>query len=654
MKKLSIVLFLVLFSIRIFALEFSDVVNQFKTYIDDYKRYTPQSELIATVKEELVNLAVYRLYKIQMVGSLEKRELSLTSGDFLTKLYDRYQPSSLEEKIAFAAFLAYLVSDLQGKSLDESTVMKMPAFATAFNIYRTEVRNALSDLLANDLLYLVGLAEKPVISSLSERRVAEITLASRPVLNIDPGRLEGHKEILGAGLLEGLIDSAKEFARRLESEGSSWNDRRILAEARRAVLELINRETGYHQKVLASSIVSSAPKKLDLGWLRFIAYSILIVLMVFIKRFRRFAKLMVFFFVVVEALYILFFYNPVGSVIDSYIYAITVIPTFVFASLLFVVRLLKGKVPGLLEKATLFLGIAAVLLGFWVSAYRDVPEIRMENFGSFHDSVYYGMLKEDVYTGDVSPLKQTVVELNSLVSKEVNQTQDIMRKLMNFLDSLRKEGAFSKINVTPLTIFPTFPSYSSFFEIQNSPHYREEFSDLVSVLNNFTAESKIRYKQINRAVKTLEKELQDVIPYGDEAFRRELMDSINSQLSRNRYSSSVYSSVKRDLESLMTEPSVSASIKVFQFRYGIITMLALAIATIITVIRKGKIAAIMGALAGISSFVAVVNWSDLKIFVQQGVPNLVVKASSGFRPWFFVFVMAISVLFIIINLRKEA
>ncbi|HCZ06227.1 MAG: hypothetical protein PWP37_211 [Thermotogota bacterium] len=654
MKKLSIVLFLILFSIRIFALEFSDVVNQFKTYIDDYRRDKPQSELIATVKEELVNLAVYRLYKIQMVGSLEKRELSLTSSDFLTKLYDRYQPSSLEEKIAFAAFLAYLVSDLQGKSLDESTVMKMPAFATAFNIYRTEVRNALSDLLANDLLYLVGLAEKPVISSLSERRVAEITLTSRPVLNIDPGRLEGHREILGAGLLEGLIDSAKEFARRLESEGSSWSDRRILAEARRAVLELINRETGYHQKVLASSIVSAAPKKLDLGWLRFIAYSVPIVLMVFIKRFRRFAKWMVFFFVVVEALYILFLYNPMGSVIDSYIYAITVIPTFVFASLLFIVRLLKGKVPGLLEKTTLFLGIAAVLLGFGVSAYRDIPEIRMENFGSFHGSVYYGMLKEDVYTGDVSPLKQTVVELNSLVSKEVNQTQDTMRKLMNFLDSLRKEGAFSKINVTPLTIFPTFPSYSSFFEIQNSPHYREEFSDLVSILNNFTAESKIRYKQINRAVKTLEKELQDVIPYGDETFRKELMDSINSQLSRNRYSSSVYSSVKSDLESLMTEPSVSASIKVFQFRYGIITVLALAIATIITVIRKGKSAAIMGALAGISSFMAVVNWGNLRIFVQQGVPNLIVKASSGFHPWFFVFVMAISVLFIIINLRREA
>jgi len=654
MKRLSLTVLLILLALQVSALELSEVVNLFKSYMEDYERDSPQSELIASVKNELVNLAVYRFYKIQMVGSLEKRELSLTSSDFLTKLYDRYQPSSLEEKIAFSAFLAYLVSDLRGESLDESTVMKMPAFSTAFNLYRMDVRNSLRDILTNDLLYLVGLSEKPVLPSLAGRQVAHVEVSDKPSLRVESETLRRHEEILGEGLTEGLVQTAKDFVQRLEKEGQSWNARRILAEARRAALELINQETGKYQKSLASTLVAVAPKKLNLGWLRFLVYGGLASAFLSIGRTRRFLRWAALSVAIAEAFYMFFIYDPVSSIVDSYIYAITVIPVFIFATLLFVTKVLKRKDLRTLDRIAILLGIVAVFLGFWVSVYRDVPELRMDRFANFHDSVYYGMLKEDVYTGSVSPLKQTVVELNSLISKEVNQTQDTVRKLTNFLDSLRKEGAVSDLRVTPMAIFPNFPNYSTFFEIENSPQYRKRFSELVSILNNFTAESKIRYKRINGSIERLERELQEVILYADETFRKEVMNSLKNQLSRNRYSLNAYNRVEAAVKDLLAKKPISAPVKVFQLRHGIIAVLALALAVTITVIRRGRIAMIMGILSGIASLSVLADWKNVRLFVQQGVPVLTTKVSDGFQPWYFVFVVLVSILLITINLRREA
>lgn len=654
MKRLSLMALLIFLALQVSALELSEVVDLFKSYVEDYERDNPRSELIASIKNELVNLAVYRFYKIQMVGSLEKRELSLTSSDFLTKLYDRYQLSSLEEKIAFSAFLAYLVSDLRGESLDESTVMKMPAFSTAFNLYRMDVRNSLRDILTNDLLYLVGLSEKPVLPSLAGRQVAHIEVPDKPSLRVEPATLKRHEEILGEGLTEGLIQTAKDFVQRLEKEGQSWNARRILAEARRAALELINQETGKYQKSLASTIVAVAPKKLNLGWLRFLVYGGLISVFLSLKRTRKFLGWTALGIAIAEALYMFLIYDPVSSIVDSYIYAITAIPAFIFATLLFITKMLKRKSFRTLDRIVILLGIVAVFLGFWVSAYHDVPELRMDRFANFHDSVYYEMLQEDVYTGSVSPLKQTVVELKSLISKEVNQTQDTVRKLTNFLDSLRKEGAVSDLQVTPITIFPNFPNYSNFFEIGNGPQYRKKFSELTSILNNFTAESKIRYRRINRAIEKLERDLQKVILYADETFREEVMNSLKDQLSRNRYSLNTYNHVAAALKDLLEEQPISASVKVFQIRHGIIAVLALALAVTITIIRPGKIAVIMGILSGVASLLTLANWKNMRLFVQQGVPVLITKVSDGFQPWYFILVMLISILLITINLRREA
>ncbi|HNU23775.1 MAG TPA: hypothetical protein PKN37_05870, partial [Mesotoga sp.] len=83
-RILSVIVFLV---IAILSFSFSQkvIIEDFENYISDYVSQEPQLPKVVRLNQDLDYLSIYRMYKLQMVGSIEKKESSTTIAGLLTR-----------------------------------------------------------------------------------------------------------------------------------------------------------------------------------------------------------------------------------------------------------------------------------------------------------------------------------------------------------------------------------------------------------------------------------------------------------------------------------------------------------------------------------------------------------------------------------------
>ena len=641
MRKLSLIMIIMIF-VTLNASDFGKVVDIFEDYIKDYKRADSRLPEVVKVKEELRNLAVYRLYKIQMVGSLEKRELSLTTSDFMTKLYDVYAPEDLQKRIAFSAFLAYLASELSGHRTTLSSIMKLPAFSKSFDLYRQLVRKKFYNLFIHDVAYLLGIVETPYIEGLQGKKVADLDMGGVPLPEVRSLSFEDPLGFVNSDFLKLMVQRTKELKERISQR--EIEPRRILAELRRVSLSLINERTGQMQNEIANQLVSVIPKRINLWWIKWLIYAGLIVLVV---RKRKLYKILIPSMLTFEGVYILVFMDPFFSRLDAYIYGVSVLPVFIFSALLFLPRVFKkfDWVHSILI-ATIFV----VLLGFFVPLYDGAAELRMDAFPTFHDSVYYEMLKEDVFLGDIAQVRRDMVSLRSTVAKEVNQTRGVVRKTEKFFNDLIEEGAVKSVRKIGTTYRLLLPTFSEFYDTINAQNYRDRFASFANFLSSFNVESRSRLKEVRRTYAKLENAFSKIIRYGDEKFRTDLWNYVDRNLRKQAYTASYGKMLMEEMEELRNVEPEPAKIRVFQIRHGIIMLLGLMVGTSFLVILKSRMSVIFYVVSLVAALWSMFTWKHLRIFVQFGIPLLEVKVSEGYV-WFFpVMVMIVSIFTIVTSL----
>ena len=93
MKK-GFILALAVLSAFLFAsaLSYQEIESRYKAFIKDYLG-DKKDPFISFVDSQLPYMALYRFYKIKMVGSIDRREAALNSSDFLAELLKPYIPS---------------------------------------------------------------------------------------------------------------------------------------------------------------------------------------------------------------------------------------------------------------------------------------------------------------------------------------------------------------------------------------------------------------------------------------------------------------------------------------------------------------------------------------------------------------------------------
>ncbi|MGC9322810.1 MAG: hypothetical protein ACP5FY_11275, partial [Kosmotogaceae bacterium] len=163
-SMLSVIVFL---AIAVLSFSFSQkvIIEDFKTYVDDYSQQEPQLPKVVKLIEDLDYLSVYRLYKLQMVGSIEKKESSTTIAGLLTKHLDAFGEEDFrdsDDRIAYSAFLAWVLSDISGKAFETYSLNEMPAYLEVFNSYSSRVRSMAEVVYKEWIAYSLGLLkEKP-------------------------------------------------------------------------------------------------------------------------------------------------------------------------------------------------------------------------------------------------------------------------------------------------------------------------------------------------------------------------------------------------------------------------------------------------------------------------------------------------------------
>ncbi|OAA31242.1 hypothetical protein AT15_07020 [Kosmotoga arenicorallina S304] len=763
MNKRHVVLvlvFLILIVSTTFSFDAAKATKAFKAYVEDFKKEESQLPVISRLKEDLEDLALYRLYKLQIAGSVEKKESTTTIPDLLTdhmKSLGEGYFSSEEEKIAYSAFLSWIATDVSGKKFQVGTINEMPAYSLTFNSYSSRIRAAAPRVYESWIAYSLGLlkerpesfpegklpipntfnefdlsvtidrSEQEEIASITDEEILKqlsksiqgISNKKYDVSKLFNDKVDERVNFISGRLpdtLAGLEDSTKNllrlwiyrafslideapfypdsipiseinipgFVNSVPLEDPNYekissiivNDNLIMMqlnfalkmignnvyspiglieadianEAKKMVAPLLS-TLGQIRNNLSGEFVASVSAKPSFGWMRIFAYVLIVFLSFTYMKILK--KYLLYIIVGFETLYLLFLSNPNQNAFDLSLYAITIIPLLVFATLITLGRVLskKRRVFDLLALALILL---ALLLPF-VKLYRNVPELSMEKFPEFYNSIYYDKLKNDLFESPDSLFNIEVRKLTSLISSELNDLKRGYRVVIpNMLNDLAKNtGTTFSVSGTRLRL--SMPSFADYLSIENEPEYISQFEDLQKSFKSFVRNSKRNYSQYRRVLGNIENMAEKIVIYAGNPLREDFEKYLVKTLgNKQEYMVAVDNIEKAISDEMKTEP-VSASISPYKIPKYTYILLGIFLLVATTIIFKNFVLSMLEGILLVIAFIGTMGTKTLDIFVQAGTPHLKLSVNSGISIWFFVLFAVIIVLaeiFAFISYRK--
>ncbi|AKI96967.1 hypothetical protein [Kosmotoga pacifica] len=748
-KRPVVVVFLLLLVVTAFSFDTLKAEKAFKVYVEDYERESSKLPIILKLKEDLKDLALYRLYKLQIAGSIEKKESTTTIPDLLTahmKSLDESFFSSEEEKIAYSAFLAWVVSIVSGKNFQIGTINEMPAYSLTFNSYSSRIRSSAPRVYESWVAYALGLLkERPegfpdgrlptpktfsdfdldIVSDIEEQQeIASITdaeilrqlseaieMISAKEYNVSvlfndkveervnfitsklPSELTGLEEstrnllklwifrslslipdapyfpeslpietleisgfintipledpnyekiseiIKANNLMMMQLNFALKMIARNDYSPVGLIEADINSEAKKMVAPLLS-TLGQIRNELSAVFVSSVSKKISLGWLRILFYILIVALAFTYLQFLK--KYLVYIIVGFETFYLLFISNPNQSTLDLSLYAIVIIPLFVFAILITLGRVLSKK-RKVIDIAALILIVFASILPF-VKLYKNVPELSMEKFPEFYESIYYDTLKEDLFVSPNSLFNIEVRKLTSLISAELNELKRSYRVVIpNMLNDLAKNTE-TKFSVSGTRLRVTMPAFDEYLSIEKEPTYISNFEDLQKAFKSFVRNSKSNFSQYNKVLNNVENMAEEIVLYAGEPLRADFEEYLEKTLgAKPEYAVAIDNIEEAIIDELNAQP-IAATIAPYKVPGFAVLLLGIFILVATTVIFKNFYLSLLEGMLIVAAFIGNISNKNLEIFVQAGTPYLKLSVNTGISVWFFTLFTVIIVL----------
>ncbi|HCF37763.1 MAG TPA: hypothetical protein DER56_01585, partial [Thermosipho africanus] len=106
MKRLTIFVFLVLILSLTFPINLEKSKELFLYYVNNFET-SNDDEFLSNIRNSLNTfLPIYRYYKIELVGSVEKTDVSKKIGDYLNVIYKQNISNDYTIQLARAAFFS--------------------------------------------------------------------------------------------------------------------------------------------------------------------------------------------------------------------------------------------------------------------------------------------------------------------------------------------------------------------------------------------------------------------------------------------------------------------------------------------------------------------------------------------------------------------
>ncbi|MBN2253199.1 MAG: hypothetical protein JW701_05830 [Kosmotogaceae bacterium] len=765
-SMLSVIVFL---AIAVLSFSFSQklIVEDFKTYVDDYSQQEPQLPKVVKLIEDLDYLSIYRLYKLQMVGSIEKKESSTTIAGLLTKHLQTFAEEDFrdsDDRIAYSAFLAWVLSEISGKAFETYSLNEMPAYLEVFNSYSSRVRSMAEVVYKEWIAYSLGLLdEKPgafpdaleisnsfssfslkvdapveserEILSLSDKRIidalnetvakisskeysvstlveeeitrlaiqtamdlaqlgdAEMMSAGRELFRLWLLRSMGlieyapffpesiairEKEIAGFQLdiepadskYQALIDSLEQnpgvrttVMEKIEMGAQLLSMKQFtpvgliesdIADEVRKIVPIQANIMGGIRNELSANLVLSVEKSLDLWWLRVIVYALLVVLALTILPSVK--KYLIGLIIILETIYVFFIGNITTGIFDLSLHSIVVLPAFAFVLMLTISSLLNRRKRSRILILKLILLVLISIFPF-LTLLNEQPEIAMDSFEGFYDSVYYSTLKNDVFLAPESMISLQTRDLNSLVSSELNALKRILRVVIpNKLNSFSTAAEMSYSVDSNGRLRVAAPAFSEYFSIENQTTYISELQGLAKDIDSFIRDSNRNSRSYSSSVSTLIATSERIVVYAGEKMREDFTYSLETELGSKPELATALNDYHEEIDPLLESDPSPVPVKVYrvlEFAALIVSLLLLAVT--LFVVRRPIISYINLALIVVYFFLVLPGISSLNLFVQGGSPILRVTINPSINVLFlivFTGIIVLSVLWILLSHKK--
>lgn len=735
-----------------FSFDTNKVNQYFLEYIEDFQKAESQHPSVKKLKLELDNLAIYRLYKFQIAGSVERRETSTTIAGLLTDFFRTIPESAYanqDDRLAFGAFLGWVLSEYSVNSFETWTLSEMPAFTRAFNDYTAYVRNAASKVFKAWIAHALGVLEEgpeyfpqelyvrnvfpeltisvvldtedeELISSLSSLgiinrltssidQIAEknysaselfkedvrqfVNLAINDLPGIDQSLLDQAQNLLKLWVYHAmsLIDHAPRFpagmltveatipgfdntlptdekyyseilayfeenperrastAERLglnarilsmrQYDPSSLLESDIEAEVRRIVPALTEAFTALRAEV-SENLVKAAERSPDLAWLRILIYVAaglgLYLLMPALRSYLAGA------IVSVELFYLLFFSNFNLSTFDVSLYAIVIVPIFVFTLILTVsANVSKGK-RGILSLLQLLLVILVLVLPF-TNLYTRVDEISMDEFPEFYSSIYYETLKRDLFLSTTARFSFLMRDLTSVISTEMIDLRRVIRVVIpNVMNSIvSKSNSQATYDAGRFRI--TLPSFDPYLSISNQQEYVQEFDSLQKSLKSFVRTSTINYRTYLRRKDAVMSSAVQIVAMAGEPLREDFLKHVRDAFGARADFTHPLEVFENTIHVELGKDPKPAAVKPYSSGDFAPILLGVMVLSSSSALFKRRVLFlyVQMALIAVAFARALLSMGSLELFVHSGLPEISVVTNSRMGIWFLVFFVCI-------------
>ncbi|QTA37984.1 hypothetical protein JYK00_00020 [Thermosipho ferrireducens] len=581
MKHFVSVIIMVIFVTTIFGLDLQKAESIYLNYLEAYSKKLDEpfvNDIRPIIEREL---PLYRFYKIRLVGSVEKTDVTKKVGDYLNVIYRKFKGTSEEEQFARAAFFAYLEAILERKKFGPSFIKASPNFNQFFNSYQNKVifaaRSYFTDLLA---AHLGADIELPYDIDAPHYNFE---------FNYKPRYKGGYDyEIKYLTSSEELIKAFSSYVELLSKKkpeiiGKSIG--RYGGLMQRNIIKVIaGLKNDYSEK-----IAEITPKAANFWWIRWFVYGGLLAIIFYMKKNWELILTLI---SISEIIYLFIAFDSLSTG-NAALYGL--ISFFAFLSSIYI--FFKNR------RYLQFSMAILLLISLFVPTFF-IKELVMANNSGFDNSVYYDTLFGDVVKDQYSKFSNIIKNLTSIVNSSIGETEDIVQRLKIRTKAL--DGKIKDENYMNVVSFE-----KRIFDVKN----------IEDELENYQIEEGIRYKQYKsseKALKSFSKKLSRIV---DEKFEADYLKELGKKL----YYPEIQPTLSKIEETIKNvEDSKSAPATFIKEKWGIITFLTLSIAMFLSAVNfKQDVLWYVASI--ISGILMLIN--PLDFLVQYGVPILKVNYS---------------------------
>jgi len=387
-KKLSLYIFFLSFFVIAWGISFDESLERFEGWI---ALPLDQSNQIF---EAINDISVYRKYRLAMIGPIRDDERFYDVNKLLELVFDSIKTGEINEDLSLSAYLAYLSAHLFNRDLTVGGLNSFAPYYTTYNQANNHLRDTAIQYFSHWIAYGVGIVAAPPDARFSIDPPAKalktrLRYAFTPDETLFPLIVSGFTSETEENLRQAIARVKAETAKTISDQDLD----RLIKRQAQTVGAPIYTTLLPDQTKLAKDFVDRAPKAVNLWAYRFLAYGLVLLAVIFLKKWRALILTLLILF---EAFVQYHTQGYLFSDSEAFVYGLLTFSLLGFSLLVWLSRVSNKKRRGAYEWTHLWMYLAIGAL--WFFPYWVAPEaLRMDRQETFYQSAVYEVLKEELF-----------------------------------------------------------------------------------------------------------------------------------------------------------------------------------------------------------------------------------------------------------------